>query len=122
MSGKGDASQAVSVEKGWEFRAISDRSQLYPIQEPFGLYENNPDGVDDTTDTGEYRKLGGMVSAFANGYYETTRIPIVGVSCSEGNTAIEQWMEGGAFYNDAVERLTAATDYLELWDKITTIN
>lgn len=112
MSGKGDASKATEVEKGWEFRAISDRSQLYPIQEPFGLYENNPEGVDDTTDTGEYRKLGGMVSAFANGYYETTRVPIVGVSCSEGNTAIEQWQEGGAFYNDAVERLTAAVNYL----------
>lgn len=112
MSGKGDAAKAPIVEKGWEYRSVSDRSQLYPIQEPFGLKENNPNGVNDTTDTGEYRKLGGMVSAFANGYYDTTRVPIVGVSCSEGNTAIEQWQEGGAFYNDAVERLTTAVNYL----------
>lgn len=112
MSGKGDAALAPAVSKGWEYRAISDRSCLYPISEPFGIYENNPEGVNDTNENGEYRKLGGMVSAFANGYYETTGVPIVGVSCSEGNTAIEQWMEGTAFYNDAVERLNAAKDYL----------
>lgn len=57
MSGKGDASQAPNVEKGYEFRAISDATQLYPIQEPFGIYENNPVAINDTTDEGEYRKL-----------------------------------------------------------------
>ena len=30
---------------GFEFRAISDPSKLYPIEEPFGVNENNPKGI-----------------------------------------------------------------------------
>ena len=52
--------------------------------------------IQEFTDTGEYRKLGGLVSSFANGYYETTRVPIVGVSCSEGTTQIVEWNVGGS--------------------------
>lgn len=32
---------------GYEFRAVSDPDRLYPIQEPFGVGENRPDGIDD---------------------------------------------------------------------------
>ena len=30
---------------GAEFRAISDPTRLYPIEEPFGALENNPTGI-----------------------------------------------------------------------------
>lgn len=113
MSGKGDAIEAPHVEKGYEYRSISDPTQLYPISEPFGIYENNPEGIDDTTDTGEYRKLGSMVSAFANSYYETTGVPIVGVSSSEGATCIGEWKIEGAFYDDAISRILSAKAYLD---------
>lgn len=112
MSGKGEATEAPLVEKGYEFRSISDPNKLYAISEPFGIYENNEEGINDVTEEGEYRKLGGMVSSFANTYYQTTGIPIVGVSSSEGNTSIDEWMPGTQFYTDIIQRLEKAESYL----------
>ena len=113
MSGKGDATLAPEVEHGYEFRAITDPTTLYSIVEPFGLNENNPNGVNDILDdTEELKKLGGLVSAFANAYYESSGTAIVGVSCSEGNTTIDQWLPGGAFYTDAISRLSSAKKFL----------
>ncbi len=114
MSGKGDASKAPVVGHGWEFRAVTDPTTLYPIQEPFGLNENNSNGVNDSwPDTGELRKSGGLVSSFANSYYQNTGVPIVGVSCSEGATTIDGWLPGTARYNDIVSRCGLGKTYLQ---------
>lgn len=113
MSGKGDAAKAPSVPFGWEFRAISDPSTVYPITEPFGLNENNPNGLNDTTEDGQYRKLGGLVSAFANSYYQTAGVPIIAVSASEGNSCIDEWLPGTDFYNDSVNRINLAKSFVQ---------
>lgn len=60
MAGRGVASEATTVGEGhgFEFRAISDPTRLYPIEEPFGVNENNSEsGVN------ENKKTGSMVSA-----------------------------------------------------------
>ena len=71
MSRKGAASLAPYVAKGYEYRSISDPTQIYSITEPFSLNENKVDGIKNTW---EYmtvlRKTGGMVSSFANSYYK----------------------------------------------------
>ncbi|NLG05305.1 MAG: sialate O-acetylesterase [Clostridia bacterium] len=111
MSGcGGNAAQAPSVqpEHGFEFRAISDPTRLYPIQEPFGVNENQVGGII------EYPggKKGSLVSAFANAYYEETGVPIVAVSASAGATASEYWTRD-AIVNDFVERHARAVVWLE---------
>ena len=114
MSGKGDATLAPDVTHGYEFRAISDPTTLYSITEPFGLNENNPKGINDTwIETGELRKLGGLVSSFANSYYSITGVPVVGVSCSEGATKIDGWIPGTDRYNDIVNRCSLAKDWID---------
>ena len=113
MSGKGNANLAPVVQKGYEYRAITGVNNIYNIYEPFGINQNKSNGVNDIwNDTKELRKLGGMVSSFANSYYATTGVPIVGVSCSEGATTISQWMPGTDKYNDIVERCNSAKGYL----------
>lgn len=113
MSGKGDASEAPYVEHGYEFRSITNPCGLYKIYEPFGINQNNPKGINDIwPDTNELRKRGGLVSAFANSYYENTGTAIVGVSCSEGATTISQWMPGAGKYEDLVNRCNMAKAYL----------
>ena len=63
MAGRGDLPETISCipEAGFEFRAISDPSRLYPVEEPFGYRENNPEGIDDGT-----KKSGGRVPSFIN--------------------------------------------------------
>lgn len=112
MSGKGDSAKAPDVPVGWEYRAISDPTTLYPISEPFGLNENNPEGLNDVTDDGEYRKFGGLVSSFVNSYYEESRVPIIGVSASEGNSSIDEWLPETSFYKDAVDRVNRAKQFV----------
>ena len=109
MSGRGVASEAPSVPigHGYEFRAISDPTKLYSVSEPFGLNENNPDGVTENTS-----KTGSMVSALMNSYYNERGIPIVGVSCSRGGTNIEYWAPEDAAFNDAINRYKAAEEWL----------
>ncbi|MCR5107566.1 MAG: sialate O-acetylesterase [Lachnospiraceae bacterium] len=91
MSGVGgNVSYAPKVSEGvgYEFRAISDPTRLYPIEEPFGKNENNINGIYDLPGS----KNGSMVSAFANKYYEETKVPIVAVSASQGGTDTQFWM------------------------------
>lgn len=47
MAGRGDASLAPVVEEGtgYEYCAVSGPETLKPVKEPFGVFENNPDGV-----------------------------------------------------------------------------
>ena len=114
MAGKGNAKDAPYVANGYEFRPMTKPSGLYHIFEPFGINQINPDGINDSWPaTGELRKMGGMVSAFANSYYDNTGISIVGVSCSEGATTISQWMPDGGKYEDIVYRCNLAKQYLE---------
>lgn len=53
-----------------------------------------------------------MVSSFANAYYDTTKVPIVGVSSSEGNTSIDEWLPGTSFFEDLLQRTESAKQYL----------
>lgn len=114
MSGKGNAKQAPYVEHGYEFRAVTNPNALYNIFEPFGINQINQNGINDSwPTTGELRKRGGLVSAFANSYYDNTGTAIVGVSCSEGATTISQWMPGTDKYEDIVNRCNLAKAYLQ---------
>lgn len=109
MAGRGDASAATKVTAGhaFEFRAISDPTRLYLLEEPFGVNENHP-----TSGISENTKTGSMVSAFCEAYYGETGTPIVAVSCSKGGTAISVFDTNGTAYADAVARVKSAQDYL----------
>ena len=110
MAGRGVASESVVVKEGhgYEFRAISDPTKLYPVVEPFGVNENNP--TSGVTDAG---RTGSLVSAFINEYYKYRKTPIVGVSCSVGGTATSFWAPGNAPLNDAIARHDTAKAWLE---------
>ena len=99
---------------GWEFRAISDPTKLYPIAEPFGVDENNPKGINDVFSGGEKAKTGSMVTAFVNAYYAKTGVFIVGVSASKGGSRIVQWLPDAkdGFLKDTLERYCRAENYL----------
>lgn len=110
MVGRGVAAQAPEVPEGWgyEYKAISDPGKLLPVVEPFGLNEeNSKSGVVDN------RRSGSMVSAFIKTYYEMTGVPVVGVSCSKGGTAISFWKPGGGPLNDAISRYNDAEKWLQ---------
>ena len=110
MAGRGVASESVVVKEGhgYEFRAISDPTKLYPVVEPFGVNENNSNSgvVDD-------RRTGSLVSAFIEEYYTYRKTPIVGVSCSKGGTATSFWLPGNKPLNDAIARHDSAKVWLE---------
>jgi len=110
MAGRGVASLApvVPAGHGYEFRAVTDPTRLYDIIEPFGQNENVPGAINDVNN----RKSGSLVSAFVNEYYSETKVPVVGVSASEGGTRIKEWQPDSARNNDAVRRYQASVDYL----------
>ncbi|AEI43354.1 sialate O-acetylesterase [Paenibacillus mucilaginosus] len=109
MAGRGEASEAPKVQAGtaFEFRAISDPTKLYPLSEPFGVYENN-----EASGISEETKTGSMVSAFAMEYTPITNRMMIGVSCSKGGTSINLWQPDGAFLNDAISRYHTAASWL----------
>lgn len=92
---------------GYEFRAISDPTKLYPIAEPFGQYENKPDGIYEPG-----RKSGSLVTAFVNAYYTEIHIPVIAVSASKGGSAVSEWLPGTAFLRDAMQRFRDAVLFL----------
>ncbi len=108
MAGRGTAQEAPIVAEGigYEFRAVSDPTRLYPVTEPFGVNENNS-AIDD----GE-SKTGSLVSAFINSYYKYTSVPIVGVSASQGGQSINFWATGSDALNETIARYNAAKEYL----------
>ena len=110
MAGRGVAAQSIVVEEGhgYEFRAISDPTQLYPVVEPFGVNENHP-----TSGVSEKSKTGSLVSAFIEGHYKYRQVPIVGVSCSVGGTATSFWAPNKKPLNDAIARHDSAKVWLE---------
>ena len=98
MSGVGDASFAPAVPEGvaYEFRAITDPTRLYPLEEPFGEKEHNPGMLDDSK---FLTRSGSLVSAFVNSYYEQTGTPVVAVSASRGSSKLKSWLkEDGLFW------------------------
>ena len=110
MVGRGVAAQAPKVPEGWgyEYKAISNPGKLLPVVEPFGLdEENSKSGVVDN------KRSGSMVSALIKTYYERTGVPVVGVSCSKGGTAISFWKPGGGPLNDAISRYNATEKWLQ---------
>lgn len=109
MSGTGDSEKAPVVIEGagYEFRAISDPTKLYPIEEPFGQNENNEEGVDD-----EDLKTGSLVSSFVNSYYSGSGVPVIAVSASAGGSTLHSWREDGVLLPDAVNRYNMAKEWL----------
>ena len=108
-----EAAPAVTEGAGWEYRAISDPSKLYPIEEPFGVHENLNGYIDDGS-----KKTGSLVSAFINAYYAGNgKVPTVAVSASKGGTAIAGWSGNGAYLFDALHRLKSAQDFVAQSDK-----
>lgn len=110
MAGRGVAADAPTIISGagYEYRAITAPNTLSPILEPFGVAENNPNGINDGA-----AKTGSLVTAFINEYYtHNGKIPIIGVSASKGGTTINQWQPNGALLNDAITRLENCVTYL----------
>jgi hypothetical protein len=93
-------------DAGYEFRAVSDPEKLYAINEPFGIYENNPEAIWEPG-----MKTGSMVTSFVNAYYIHTGIPIIAVSASKGGSVIAQWQNCNDYLTDAMERLMKAQKY-----------
>ena len=110
MAGRGVASESpvVPVGHGYEFRAISDPTKLYPIVEPFGVNENNS-----SSGVTESSKTGSMVSSFVINYFKATQTPVVAVSCAKGGTNIGWWQPNGGPLNDAIARFKSAKSWLE---------
>lgn len=119
---------------GYEFRPVSDPAKLYPVTEPFGVYENREDGINDVFFDGwqieeglqkkaasgcavssvRMAKTGSSVTAFCNAYYKKTGIPVVAVSASKGGSHIAQWQPESkeGYLKDAVSRFRAAEEFL----------
>ena len=113
MAGRGvscerfpEMAPAVLPGAGWEYRAVSAPGQLFPITEPFGIHENNPNGIS------ENLKTGSMVSAFVNAYYAETHVPVVSVSASKGGSVMAEWQPGTPYLTDALNRLADARNWL----------
>ena len=108
----------IGYDCGYEFRAISDPTKLYPAVEPFGVDENVTGAIDDRTADnddaadGNSKKTGSCVVALMNVYHSISGVPIVGVSASEGGTTIADWQPNGARLDDAIDRYTAAQTWL----------
>ena len=109
MAGRGDATLApiVTPGMGFEYRAVTAPDCLSPLQEPFGVNENDPAGVNEPG-----MKTGSMVSSFVNAYTAKTGVPIVGVSCAKGGSAIAEWMPGTPYYQDALRRVRQCRRWL----------
>ncbi len=111
MSGfGGDASLApkVSEDAGVEFRAISDPTKLYPISEPFGKDEIDPDGLNDYPGS----KKGSLVSSFVKEYNDLTGRRIVAVSASMGSADMDKWTSDGVM-KDVKNRFNTTLSFLE---------
>lgn len=111
MSGAGGNAKyapKVPYEEGFEFRAVSDPTRLYQIEEPFGINENNLNAIMDLPGA----KRGSLVSSFANTYFKETGVPVVGVSASAGATDTAFWMSAPV-EADYTERLKRAIVWLE---------
>lgn len=113
MSGaNGDASQAPELTRGagYEYRAVTDPAGLHVLKEPFGENEHREGALDDRD---LLDRLGTLVTAFANAYYEETKTPIVAISASRGSSSMNGWLNKG-LKEDAAARLEGARQYMEM--------
>lgn len=121
MAGRGEAAESIPCGEGhgFEFRAVSDPSKLYPVAEPFGAYENNANLSDITG--GDPKKTGGLTSAFCEAYYESAGVPILAISCSIGHSTSAQWANDTeyAYLAEAKSRLQNALYYMDSQDEYT---
>lgn len=119
MAGRGSTDTTHSEDAptvipgaGYEFKSITDPTQLYPITEPFGYAENATDdgsGIYDGTN-----KTGDIVPSFVNAYYENNgNVPVVGVSASEGGSSSSEWLPTtGNNFTDLATRVNTARTWL----------
>lgn len=108
---------SIKCEEGhaYEYRAKSDPTQLYPLNEPFG-YAENGDGISDTKGDGG-KKSGSLVSAFCESYYQKTNVPILAVSASEGGTSSAEWGDSNSILTrEAKKRLDDALNFMYMQD------
>lgn len=107
MAGRGNAPEAPLCPPGvaWEYRAVTDPHNLYPLTEPFGKNENIPGFINDGD-----KKTGSLASAFAWEYHRLTGRAVVGVSASRGGTSSQEWRDG--LVQDAAMRLRQAKAWL----------
>lgn len=113
MSGaNGDASAAPALTKGagYEYRAVTDPADLYVLEEPFGVNEHREGALDDRE---ILDRLGSLVTAFVNAYYEETGTPVVAISASRGSSSLNGWLNKG-LKEDAAARLGGAKEYMEM--------
>lgn len=113
MAGRGATStkwseSAPEILKGagYEYRAITDSDRFNPIEEPFGVNENDPNGIYEPG-----MKTGSLVTSFVNMYYRTTEEPVIAVSASKGGSSISEWQGNDDLLSDAIRRLKKAMDY-----------
>lgn len=92
---------------GYEFRAISDPTRLYPITKTLGIAENVKGAINDYN-----KKTGGIVPSFVNSYYRVTETPVIVVSASIGGTQSASFKQGTPIFNDAVNRLELSKKWL----------
>ena len=119
MAGRGIVSERfkesypeVPAGAGFEYRAVTDPGTLHHLTEPFGIEENNPDGINDRW--GEVRaKSGGLVSSFANTYYQLTGIPVIGLSASKGGSRIAEWLPGTPYFKDMMNRIDSLLGFVK---------
>jgi len=113
MAGRGEIEQAVCAAQGhgYEFRAVTDRTRLYYVREPFGENENNS-AINDSNSKGENKRAGGMVSALMESYYNAGGVPMVGVQCSQGGKRAEYFLQAQQL-SEAVSRYSSAAEYLD---------
>ena len=119
MAGRGETSStypdtapAVIPGAGYEFKSITDPTQLYPLTEPFGYAENAANDESGIYDGA--KKTGDIVPAFVNAYYSNNGgIPVVGVSASEGGSSSSEWLpETGNNFLDLAGRVSTAQHWL----------
>lgn len=112
MAGRGEAEDALPcLDHGYEYRAVSGTpgNEFVDLTEPFGKNENNAQMSDGNN--GDGKKSGSMVSSFIEGYYEVTKVPVVGVSASVGGTSITSWKDGSTYLEESIRRLKSCIDF-----------
>lgn len=115
MAGRGivskqwpEAAPKLVPGAGYEYRAVSDPGRLHTAGEPFGVNENNPDGIYEPG-----MKTGSMVTAFMNAYYARTNTSIIGVSASKGGSVISEWQGDRDYLSDMITRFHRAEEYVK---------
>jgi len=112
MAGRGENLALATIcpnDYGYEFRAITDPTKLYSVAEPFGINENVVGAINDVAAV----KTGGMVASLIKEYYLRTKVPVVGVSASEGSTSVIHFQPGTTRMIDAKNRFNLAKNWLE---------